>query len=206
MKFIKPPIFLKIFYGHDVIWNIPSREKTLYLTFDDGPVPEVTHDILSFLKIYNAKATFFYVGENVVKYPELFRKVLNEGHNTGNHTYNHMNGWKTRVDEYVDNVKKCNFVVQSKLFRPPFGKIKYQQIKKLRDEYRIIMWSALSYDFHDKVNPEQCFMNVRKNAQSGSIIVFHDSIKAREKVLYALPKVLDYFSEQGYNFKSIPLL
>lgn len=205
MKYIRPPILIKCLYGSDVTWNMPSHEKVMYLTFDDGPVPDVTPEILYILKKYKAKATFFHVGENVKQYPDLYKKLQSEGHISGNHTLNHLNGWKTKTQDYVKNVEDCSEIFNTSLFRPPFGKIRRKQIQKLKRDYRIIMWSALSYDFDIKTSPQQCYKNVVKNAGDGSIIVFHDSIKAKRNVLYTLPKILNYFSEQGYQFKTIPL-
>lgn len=206
MNWINPPIFLRVFYGTDVIWSIPSKEKTIFLTFDDGPLPETTPEILTILKKYNAKATFFHVGRNVKQHPHIYRQVLGEGHVTGNHSFDHLNGWKTNTNNYVGNVKKCEEYFHTNLFRPPFGRIKFQQIKNLQKDYKIILWSVLSYDFHHAVTKEQCLENVKKNTKSGSIVVFHDSLKAREKVLYALPKLLEYYSKMGYQFAAIPAL
>ncbi len=204
MNLLKPPLLLKMIYGPDVIWNIPSEEDIIFLTFDDGPVPEATPEILTILKKYNAKATFFQVGENVKKYPELYQHVLNEGHSSGNHTFNHLNGWKTKTDDYTRNVEECTEYLDTNLFRPPFGRIKPRQVRNLKKDYKIILWSVLSYDFHSGVTNEQCLENVKKHTKRGSIVVFHDSIQAKEKVLYTLPKVLEYFSEQEYRFEAIP--
>jgi peptidoglycan/xylan/chitin deacetylase (PgdA/CDA1 family) len=207
MKCISPPFLLRWFYPGDLIWRIDTGgEKLIYLTFDDGPVPGITPKILHILSEFNAKATFFHVGENVMRYPEIYEQVVEDGHSIGNHTYNHINGWKSNLDDYVENVKKCNLLVKSKLLRPPFGKIRYQQIKTLRTDYKIIMWSVMSYDFDKNVSGEECVKNVIKTAGPGSIVVFHDSIKAEKNVLYALPEVLEYFSLKGFQFRSIPSL
>lgn len=205
MKFFKPSLLIKTIYGKDVAWNIHSGEKTIFLTFDDGPVPDVTPQILKILNDYKAYSTFFQVGENIVKYPELHEKVINEGHVVGNHTYNHKNGWKCSTEEYLHNTQKCDPLVPSRLFRPPFGKMKLKQIRELKKKYQIIMWSVLSYDFHQKISKEKCFDIVRSNTGSGSIVVFHDCLKAKEKVLYVLPRMLDYFKGLDYHFKTIPL-
>ena len=206
MNWINIPFLLTILYGPYVTWSIPAKEKNIYLTFDDGPVPEVTPEILSILNSFKAKATFFQVGDNVKKYPELHRKVLDGGHTVGNHTFNHINGWKTNKDDYLSNVKKCDEYMHTPLFRPPFGKMKLKQIIELKKDFRIIMWSILSYDFHPKVSQEQCFDIVIQNVAKGNIVVFHDSIKAKEKVLYTLPRVLEYFSKMEYKFEAITVV
>ena len=188
-------------------------DPNLFLTFDDGPIPDVTPQILSILKKFNVKATFFCIGENVKKYPEIFRQILEDGHAIGNHTYNHLNGWKTSADDYLQNVLKCDEILKSEirnpkseivnLFRPPYGRIKLSQIKKLRKNFRVIMWDVLSEDYNKEISGEQCFQNVASSASNGSIIVFHDSEKARERVLYALPKVIEHFSQMNFSFKAI---
>ncbi|SFI49549.1 polysaccharide deacetylase family protein [Olleya namhaensis] len=189
------------------IWNKASLDKTLYLTFDDGPTPEITQWTLDTLAQYDAKATFFCIGENVTKYPDIFKSVANAGHVIGNHTFNHLKGWHTHTDRYIDNTLKAQQVIapnSNGLFRPPFGKIKGSQAKQLLSKgYKIVMWSVLSYDWEVKVTQEQCLKNVIKHATSGSIVVFHDSVKASKNMQYTLPKVLDYFSKKGYTFKSL---
>ncbi len=184
-------------------WNIKTHEKIIYLTFDDGPIPEVTPWVLQQLKGYDAKATFFCVGENVKKHPEIFAQVKSENHQLGHHTFSHLNGWKTKNESYFSDVEKGNAVCPSPLFRPPYGKLKRKQIQVLKKLYRIIMWDVLSYDFDKNCSPEKCFQNVLKHATNGSIIVFHDSLKAEQNLRYALPKVLDYFSKKGYRFEAI---
>ena len=189
------------------IWNKASLDKTLYLTFDDGPTPEITQWTLDTLSKYNAKATFFCIGENVTKHPDIFKSVAQAGHTIGNHTFNHLKGWRTNTEQYVDNTLKAQQVIKPNsngLFRPPFGKIKRSQAKQLLSKgYQIVMWSVLSYDWEVKVTQEQCLKNVIKHATSGSIVVFHDSVKASKNMQYTLPKVLDYFSKKGYTFKSL---
>ena len=188
------------------IWELPGTEKTLYLTFDDGPNPHVTGFVLDELLKYNAKATFFCIGRNVVENPLTFNRILNEKHAVGNHTHNHLDGWRAPNAEYLQNITEASRYIDSDLFRPPYGRITAKQHKKLRTldkPFTIVMWSVLSGDFDANITPEQCCNNVLKNAESGSIIVFHDSEKAFERLKYALPVVLKYFSEKGYRFEKI---
>lgn len=204
MYIVKPPYPLRMIYP-SLIWRFSVSAKMLFITFDDGPVPFITPWILDTLKSYGAKATFFCVGENVTRYPEIYHRILSEGHTAGNHTYNHLNGWKTRTAAYLDNITKCSAVVKSNLFRPPYGKLKRKQIRSsyLHDNYRIIMWDVLSYDYDQKVSPEKCLQNVLKYAREGSVIVFHDNIKAEKNLRYTLPQVLEYYSKKGFTFCAI---
>lgn len=188
-----------------MVWNIPTQEKTLYLTFDDGPVPEATPYVLDLLKQYNAQATFFCVGENVKKHPALFRRILDEGHATGNHTYHHLNGWKTKNHTYISNIGSADGLIHSRLFRPPYGKLKLSQYAHLKSHYSIIMWDVLSKDYDQSITGEQCLQRVIRKTKPGSILVFHDSIKAFERMQYALPRTLEYFSKKGFAFKKILL-
>jgi len=209
---IKTPKLLKTIFPK-YVWNISNKEKVLYLTFDDGPTPEITNWILNTLKAYNAKATFFCIGANVNKFPDIFKHIIESGHAIGNHTANHLKGWKTKKNIYLENIKACDTIFKSKnitpllnvkLFRPPYGKITRKQAKALlKIGYKIIMWDVLSFDWDSKTKKETCFKNVITNSKPGSIIVFHDSKKASRNMMYALPKVLDYFSKKGYVFKSI---
>lgn len=201
---VKTSIFIKkIFFRH--IWSIPNKEKTVYLTFDDGPTPEITEWVLAELKKHEAKATFFCIGNNIDKHPSIFSKILQEGHAIGNHTFNHLNGWKTDKTAYVQNAMQCAkaieaFAYKSKLFRPPYGKIKPSQAKALRDKgYQVIMWDVLSADFDQQISPEQCLENVLRNVASGSIIVFHDSVKAYKNLKYVLPKTLSFLAQNKYK-------
>ena len=201
---VKTSIFIKkIFFRH--IWSIPNKEKAVYLTFDDGPTPEITEWVLAELKKHEAKATFFCIGNNIEKHPSIFSKILQEGHAIGNHTFNHLNGWKTDKTAYVQNALQCAkaieaFAYKSKLFRPPYGKIKPSQAKALRDKgYQVIMWDVLSADFDQQISPEQCLENVMRNVGSGSIIVFHDSVKAYENLKYVLPKTLSFLVQNKYK-------
>ncbi|WP_298116632.1 polysaccharide deacetylase family protein [Flavobacterium sp.] len=201
-------IIKKLFSNY--VWEIPNNENKVYLTFDDGPTPDITEWTLNQLKEYNAKATFFCIGDNVRKYPEIFEKVVNEKHSIGNHTFNHLNGWKTSTSEYIENANRCDKETQNSkletrnLFRPPYGKIKPSQSKILRKlGYKIIMWDIISYDFDATISKEQCLENVLKNVKSGSIIVFHDSKKAFSNLEYTLPRTLKFLKEKGFIFEKI---
>ena len=193
-------------------WRFLSKKKEIFLTFDDGPTPEITEFILSELKKHDAKATFFCIGKNIKNHPELFSQLISDGHSIGNHTQNHLKGWKTNTKDYVDNVLECNktitqfnnTTIKQQLFRPPYGKIKKSQAKELlKRGYKIIMWDVLSADFDTTISNEKCLQNVLENTTKGSIIVFHDSVKAAERMKYALPRVLKTFSDKGFVFKAI---
>lgn len=186
-----------------LIWDVKTHRKEVYLTFDDGPHPEVTPWVLDQLKAHNAKATFFCVGENVEKYPEIFERILAEGHIVGNHTYNHANGWASDYDRYLVSVKKCGHVFGSQLFRPPHGRIKRKQIRKIRARYKIIMWTLLSGDFDPSISPTECAYNTVQYTEPGSIIVFHDSEKSKKTLYGALPKILNHFSNTQWEMKAI---
>ncbi len=190
--------------SRSLVWNIKTSEKKIFLTFDDGPTEELTENILSILKDYKAKATFFCVGENAKNYPLLMQKIQLAGHTIGNHSYNHLNGWKNTTNDYKENIEKASKHIASTLFRPPYGRINYSQIKQLKTEYKIIMWSLLSGDFDVKISPQQCYDNVLQS-RAGDIVVFHDNIKAQEKVLEVLPRYLKYFSELGFEFCRLDL-
>lgn len=190
------------------IWDIPNDANKVYLTFDDGPTPEITLWTLAQLKKYNAKATFFCIGDNIQKYPEIFHQIIREGHALGNHTFNHLNGWKTSKQDYLDNISLCEEQIQkskinnlkSKIFRPPYGKIKKSQSKQLLQlGYKIIMWDVLSADFDVNITPDKCLNNVISNVKSGSIIVFHDSKKSFKNLEYALPKTLEFLKQKGFS-------
>jgi peptidoglycan/xylan/chitin deacetylase (PgdA/CDA1 family) len=202
MYLVKTPKVLKRTYPK-YLWDFTSIEKTIYLTFDDGPTPEVTSWVLDELKRYDAKATFFCIGKNVEQHPDLFNKILAQGHTIGNHTYSHLNGWETKSFPYLKDVVKCSKVFQSNLFRPPYGKLTRFQAKAILSDYTIVMWDVLSADFDKNCSPEKCLKNVIENAKKGSIVVFHDSLKAEQNLKYALPKVLEHFTKQGFQFKAI---
>lgn len=184
-------------------WKGNNSRAVLYLTFDDGPIPEITPWVLEQLKEYNARATFFCVGDNIDRHPDIYNKIINAGHVTGNHSYNHLNGWFTDNADYFNNVRKCSRLVNSNLFRPPYGRLTRKQMLFLSRHYKIVMWDILTGDFDKELSPEECYSNVINNAINGSIIVFHDSIKSITNLKYALPRVLKYFSEKGYHFHSL---
>lgn len=202
----KAPKLVKGIFSN-YIWDMPLfPKKTLYITFDDGPNPEITPWVLQTLSRFNAKATFFCIGDNVRKYPDVFKATTTAGHAIGNHTYNHLKGWKTDTNTYINNVKEAASLIPSNLFRPPYGRIKAKQAKLLREQgYHIIMWSIISFDWEQGLNKEDCLNNVIKHAKDGDIIVFHDSIKAAKNMTFALPKVLEHFSTQGFVFKALKL-
>lgn len=194
------------------IWHLPNKEKKVYLTFDDGPTPEVTEWALNVLKAHNIKATFFCIGNNIEKYPDIFQKVIDGGHAIGNHTYNHLNGWNTDNNTYFDNIAAAEKSImdrlpsflQNKLFRPPYGKIKASQSAEVRKQgYKIIMWDVLSADFDQAITQEKCLNNVIENTCEGSIIIFHDSVKAYTNLSYALPKAIEYLKNKGFIFDKI---
>lgn len=201
-------IIKKVFRNY--IWDIPNVENKIYLTFDDGPIPEITEWVIEELKKFNAKATFFCIGNNIEKHQDVFMKVINEGHSIGNHTFNHLNGWKASTEKYLENAKQCEVSISNlqsancNLFRPPYGKIKPSQSKKIRKSgYKIIMWDVLSGDYDSLISPQKCLENVLENVRSGSIIVFHDSMKAFPNLEYTLPRVLENLSKKGFVFDAI---
>ena len=189
-----------------LIWKMSGNRKEIYLTFDDGPIPEVTPWVLDTLRSFDAKATFFCVGDNVRKHPEIYDMVIHAGHTVGNHTLNHLSGWATENITYFHNIRHCARMVNSGLFRPPYGKLKPSQAQFLQRHYRIIMWDVLSGDFDRDIRPEDCAQNVIQHAEAGSIVVFHDSIKAEANLRHALPMVLEHFTREGYTFQSLPKL
>lgn len=209
--FTKTPKWIRYLYRNQV-WSLPNTKKEIYLTFDDGPTPEITDWVLGTLRQHNAKATFFCIGNNIEQNPAIFNNIIKEGHSIGNHTYNHDKGWNTNNEEYLSSVLKTEKITnslypranKSKLFRPPHGRIKKSQSKLLiENNYMVIMWSILSWDFDTSINEETCLNNVIKNTKSGDIIVFHDSAKAFGKLKIVLPRVLEYYTEKGFVFKEI---
>ena len=192
------------FFYPSLLWHVPVKDKILYLTFDDGPIPEVTPWVLEELKKRNIKATFFCIGDNVRKHPAIFQSIREQGHVAGNHIYHHLNGWNTADKKYSEDIELAHKLISSRLFRPPYGKIRISQISALKKKYRIVMWDVLSKDYDTKLNGEQCYQRVIKSAQPGSVIVFHDSLKAEERIRFALPKVMDHFFKMGYTFAALP--
>ena len=210
---VKTNYFVKKIFPN-YVWNIPNNENKVFLTFDDGPIPEITEWTLEQLKKYDAKATFFCIGNNIEKHPDIFQKIIDDNHAVGNHTFNHLKGWKNSTEDYIENVKLCQSQITNpkshpsdselaqqilNLFRPPYGKIKPSQSRILRKlGYKIIMWDILSYDFDQTITPEKCLDNVLRNVVNGSIIVFHDNVKAEQNLKYALPKTLAFLKEKGF--------
>ena len=216
----KTPGFVKTLFPY-FVWHIDTKQKDLFLTFDDGPTPEITTWVLEQLSACNAKATFFCIGNNIENYPELFEAILSEGHTVGNHTYNHLKGWKHKTKIYVEDIEKTQSLIRSKIkilnsksshlkftesnfFRPPYGKLKTKQSKKIQElGYKIVMWDVLSYDWDKSISADACFNTVISTATEGSIVVFHDSVKAFENLKHILPRVLNYYKERGFSFKSL---
>ncbi|MDQ3550093.1 MAG: polysaccharide deacetylase family protein [Bacteroidota bacterium] len=204
--FIKTPWWLKKIFPN-YIWNFSQKEAAVYLTFDDGPHPEITTWVMDELKKYNAHATFFCIGKNVERHRSIYERIVEEGHGVGNHTYNHLNAWKASPQQYERDIKEAAAFITSSLFRPPYGRIRSSNVEGIRktlgDEAQIIMWDVLSADFDNSFTPEQCLQHVLKNSVPGSVIVFHDSEKAYKNLRYALPLVLENFEKRGYTFKKI---
>lgn len=198
----QPPWFYRALFP-GVIWRIPAKKKCVYLTFDDGPIPEVTPWVLDILDKYGVKATFFCVGDNVRKHPDIYQMVLDRGHRVGNHTFNHIQGIRFWTKNYLANVEKAAEYIKSDLFRPPHGHMRFPQVVGLRRHYRIIMWDVVTRDYSNKLSGEQVFGNVKRYARNGSIIVFHDSIKAERNLHYALPRTINWLRENGFLFKTL---
>ena len=187
----------------DIVWNGTVTGKVVHLTFDDGPIPEVTPWVLDMLKKYNQKATFFCVGDNVRKHPEIFRRIKEEGHGVGNHTYHHLNGWQSDKINYLEDVKKASQCISSDLFRPPYGKIKVSQFCALKKDFRIVLWTYLSGDFEKKFDAATCYEEVKKCSKDSAILVFHDNIKTQAALAKILPSILDYYEASG--IRSLPV-
>ena len=202
---VRTPRLLSKLLFPGYVWNMDETEKSLYLSFDDGPHPEATPYVLDQLKEYQAKATFFCIGKNVAAHPDIYSRIKNEGHRVGNHTMNHLNGWKTNDREYLNNIMEAGRYIDSKLFRPPYGRITRFQAQSLKDaaNFKIVMWTVLSGDFDLSITGDECFKNVKMKSRGGSIVVFHDSEKAMPRMMPALKMTLDHFSKLGFSFKSI---
>lgn len=202
--FIEQPPFLYRLLFHGGYWRIQNQDqKVIYLTFDDGPIPEITEWVLDLLDEYNIKATFFCVGENVTKYPQIYQRILNQGHKTGNHTYNHLQGIKTSTKEYLENIEKASKFIESDLFRPPHGHMKLSQYLALKKKYHIVLWDLVTRDYSKRQTPDMVLQNVKKYARSGSIVVFHDSLKAEVNIKYALPRAIEWLLQEGFIFKPL---
>ena len=196
----RPPFFFRFFSPEHLICRVPGMEKKIYLTFDDGPIPELTPEVLRILDRYGAKATFFMVGDNVKRHPDVFREVMEKGHAVGNHTYHHLNGWKTPPAAYAEDVRRCEELFRTRLFRPPYGRFTPSQYMILKKDYLFVMWSLLTWDFHRNVTPEDCLSNALRATRPGDIVVFHDNLKAKTNLLYTLPRYLESLSRQNYSF------
>lgn len=203
--FVKTPGWLKKIYS-SCTWQINTSKKIIYLSFDDGPHPQATPFVLEVLNKFNAKATFFCIGKNVAAHREIYERILTEDHAVGNHTFNHLNGWKTTTGLYMANIIAAQQIISSNIFRPPYGKISFKQLKQLTTKQpvlKVIMWTVLSGDFDKNISGIKCLKNVIENAGNGSIVVFHDSEKAFEKLQFVLPEVLAHFTNTGYRFEKI---
>lgn len=196
------PVFIRALF-RGVTWRMDRHEKVIYLTFDDGPIPEVTPWVLDLLDQSGIKATFFCVGENVMRYPEIYDEIVRRGHRTGNHTYNHLRGFFTNTADYMENVEKAAQYISSNLFRPPHGELKASQLRALRQKFQVVQWDVITHDYSRKISPETVLRITLKYVRRGSIVVFHDSLKAEPNLKYALPKTIDYLVEKGYQFRTL---
>lgn len=216
----RTPFILPLFFPA-LTWRVNTIEKELFLTFDDGPIPGPTEFVLETLKKFDAKATFFCIGDNIKKYPEIARRIITDNHQIANHTFNHLKGWGTSTEKYVSNVALCQKEIDNllpgsdeqvvedgglkkSLFRPPYGRIRSKQINALTRQYRIVMWDVLTSDYSQSLSPGDCLRGTISAARPGSIIVFHDSLKAQSNMTYALPRCIEHFSNLGYQFKALP--
>lgn len=198
------PLWMRAFYPSR-IWQMPNNHKVIYLSFDDGPHQHITPQVLSMLEDYQAKASFFCVGDNVRKYPEVFSNIIQRGHAVGNHSFHHLNGWKTDKQAYVNDIVKANALIQSNLFRPPYGRLKSNQAKTLISHgYEIVMWTLLSSDYDEQLSKEKCAERLLKTIRPGAIVLFHDSDKAKRNMIYALERLLYEGTRQGYRFEALP--
>ncbi len=200
---VRPPFLLRKYYN-EFVWQMPAGENKVYLTFDDGPVPGPTDFVLNTLDSFHVKATFFCIGKNVKSNPEIFSRLIQSGHRIGNHTFFHKNGWMTNAEDYINDVSDAAKFIESNLFRPPYGRIKKSQAEMLLPQYKIIMWDVLSYDFSPQVNPQQCYSNVANHTRAGSVIVFHDSLKAFQNVKETLPRYLEFLLKNNFIPSLLP--
>lgn len=203
MYFVRTPSIIKPL-GKDFLWNFDRKEKVIYLTFDDGPTPGITDQTLELLRQFNARATFFCLGKNVMAHPDLFSRIKEEGHAIGNHSSTHPDGWKTCTFGYVKDVLQAEAHIETTLFRPPYGHITFSQASLLKKKFKIVMWDVISGDFDASVDEDTCYRNVQRTAKEGSIVVFHDSEKAGKKMIPVLRRSLEHFYNLGYSFSSIP--
>jgi peptidoglycan/xylan/chitin deacetylase (PgdA/CDA1 family) len=203
MLIVRPPSLLTRAL-HRMTWDLPGEHRNVYLTFDDGPTPVVTPWVIEQLEEARAKATFFCLGRNVDKYPEIYRQILSAGHSVGNHSYSHLKGFRSSIKRYMDDIGLAADMIDSKLFRPPYGRIFPGQVKAVMQQYDIIMWDVLSIDYNTSLSGKRVLQNVTRNVKPGSIIVFHDSDKAAENLYYALPRTLEFLHQEGYSMLSIP--
>jgi peptidoglycan/xylan/chitin deacetylase (PgdA/CDA1 family) len=199
---VHPPQIVKSFFN-DITWKINTDEKVIYLTFDDGPIPYLTEKILKILDLFDAKATFFCVGDNVKKYPSIYAEILSQGHTTGNHTFSHLSGLTADTQDYLKNIEKASDYIDSSLFRPPHGRMKASQQNEIIKTYDIVLWDVLTFDFNQNLTPENCLGNIKQFSRPGSIVVFHDNIKAEDNMIYALSQTLMLYSKAGYKFKTL---
>ncbi len=187
----------------DIIWNIGNNNRSIYLSFDDGPTPNVTENVLNILDEFHAKATFFCLGRNVERHQDIYQSILVKGHAVGNHTYSHLKGWKSNNLEYIKDIELASKYIQSRLFRPPYGQIKRSQIRYLKTRYKIVLWEVMSHDYEHRVSKEKSLQKVLRYSKEGSILVFHDSVKAWPKLKYILPRIIEHFSMKGFRFERI---
>jgi len=199
---VRPPQLLRSFYKGS-LWRMDKAQAVIYLTFDDGPITELTPWVLDVLKQYQVKATFFCVGENISKNPDIFERIKSEGHQVGNHTYNHIKGWKVTKTQYLENIEKCQLLTKTNLFRPPYGRIKKSQFKTLLMDYQVVFWDVLSYDYDGLMTPKKCLDNSISYTRNGSIIVFHDNVKAQKNLKFALPHYIEHFLKLNYKFATL---
>jgi len=200
---VRPPSFLRWIYPN-AIWHLPSDRKVIYLTFDDGPTPFITEKVLELLDAHKAKATFFCIGKNIEQHPGIFNLIKEKGHHIGSHTYSHLNGWKSKAEEYINDYVKGRELSHTNLFRPPYGRILLTPLQVIQKQDKVIMWDILSKDYDKDLSPEEVYANVTRNLEPGSIIVFHDSEKAKKNLLAVLPRILEYLTQQGYISEAIP--